>query len=216
MQNFILTNSSYLGIVLLLLLTGAGLPVPEEMIIVAAGVLSSPEVGRLDPFLAASACLIGVLAGDYTVYGIGCCLRNGTLRQRRWLAWFSHMERAQNLESLVQKHGLKIFLLARFLTGVRAPFYLTLGMLRLDIRRFLLYDSLSGVLVVGVFFLASYFGGTWITDLVRESQSAATVVALVVLVASAGYYVASKEFRARCRFDECAPGETRPNDSETS
>ena len=57
-------NLTYLGIVVFLVLTGAGLPLPEELAIVAAGVLSSGDEPFLNVYVAFAACLIGALLGD--------------------------------------------------------------------------------------------------------------------------------------------------------
>ena len=53
---------SYLGIVIFLTLTGIGLPIPEEVAIVAAGVAS--KAGALAWYKALAACLVGALLGD--------------------------------------------------------------------------------------------------------------------------------------------------------
>ncbi|MEK6246781.1 MAG: hypothetical protein N2C12_01295, partial [Planctomycetales bacterium] len=42
---------TYLGIIIFLILTGGGLPIPEEVPIVMAGVMSSPENPGMQPFL---------------------------------------------------------------------------------------------------------------------------------------------------------------------
>ena len=215
MEEFILTHGSYLAIVLLLVLTGAGLPVPEEIVIVAAGVLSSPTVSRLDPRFAVVACLAGVLIGDCTMYWIGRGLGRAYLRQHRWFAWIAHGDREERLEELIHQHGFKVFLIARFLVGVRSPLYLAMGIMRLDFRRFLLCDAACGALVVGVFFLLAYFCGGWVEDRIRSSQWAATGIALVVAAISAGYYIVWKKCRHQLRLDDRAPGKSG-NDSTTS
>ena len=51
MNDFFLAHT-YIAITLLLIQTGAGLPLPEEVFIVAAGVLSAPPNATLDPFVA--------------------------------------------------------------------------------------------------------------------------------------------------------------------
>ena len=61
--------SSYFGIALFLVLTGCGLPLPEEVAIVVAGVLSAQ--GHLHAGLALLACLIGAIVGDCIMYAIG-------------------------------------------------------------------------------------------------------------------------------------------------
>jgi membrane protein DedA with SNARE-associated domain len=215
MEDFILTHGSYLAIVLLLVLTGVGLPVPEEIVIVAAGVLSSPTVSRLDPRLAASACLAGVLAGDCVMYWLGRVLGRTYLRQHRWFAWIAHGNREERMEEIIQQHGLKVFLIARFLVGIRAPLYLAMGILRVDFRRFLLCDGACGAVVVGVFFVLSYFCGGWIGDLIRNSQWAATVIILVAAGAAAAYYVIWRRCRLELHLDQPLPKDNR-NDAKTS
>jgi membrane protein DedA with SNARE-associated domain len=213
MENFILSHGSYLAIVLLLVLTGAGLPLPEELVIVAAGVLSSPSVGRLDPVPAVSACLAGILIGDCVVYGIGRGLGRTYLRQHRWFAWIVHGDREERMEQIVHQHGLKVFLLARFLVGIRSPLYLAMGILRVDFRRFLLCDAACGTLIVGIFFLLSYSCGGWIGELIRGSQVAVTAVALIVAAAAGAYYLVWKKCRLELRLDQPVSGETN-DDSE--
>ena len=60
----------YLGIALILVLGGLGLPIPEEAPIVLAAVLS--RNGQLKSLpLAFASCLAGVLLGDLVVYFLG-------------------------------------------------------------------------------------------------------------------------------------------------
>ncbi len=70
---------SYLGIILFLVLTGCGLPIPEEVPIVLAGVLSAK--GQLVPEWAFAACLIGALLGDSLMYLIGYHFGHNLLRE---------------------------------------------------------------------------------------------------------------------------------------
>ncbi|MHC4878336.1 MAG: DedA family protein [Planctomycetota bacterium] len=202
MEEFILTHGSYLAILLLLALTGAGLPVPEEVIIVAAGVLSSPSVGELDPMLALVACLAGALVGDCVMYAIGRGLGGSFIARHRWFARVLHAEREEQMESIVNEHGLKVFLLARFMVGVRSPIYLAMGILRVDFRRFLLCDAACAALVVSVFFMLSYFCGGWIGRAIHESQLAVTGFVLVLLVFGALYYLVWKKCRQQLHLDE--------------
>ena len=62
-------RGSYLGIVFFLTLTGIGLPIPEEVPIVAAGIAS--RTGALHWYYALPACLVGALLGDSLMYSIG-------------------------------------------------------------------------------------------------------------------------------------------------
>src|SRR5437868_14442063 len=63
------SSYGYLGITVFLILTGCGLPLPEEVAIIAAGVAAGQ--GALNPWLALAACLVGAIVGDSAMYLIG-------------------------------------------------------------------------------------------------------------------------------------------------
>ncbi len=201
MEEFILSHGSYLAVFLLLALTGAGLPLPEEAIIVAAGVLSSPDVAQLEPMPALLACLCGAVVGDCVMYAIGRGLGKTFLRQHRWFSRLIHAEREEQMEGIVQEHGMKVFLFARFLVGLRSPIYLAMGALRVDFQRFLICDGACAALVVTVFFLLSYFFGGWIGRLIHESQVAVTGFALILVAFAAVYYFVWKKCRQQLHLD---------------
>lgn len=212
MQEFILTHGSYLAIIAILTLAGAGLPLPEEIPIVAAGVLSSAAVGKLNPALAFLACLVGALLGDCVMYGIGSFLGTNYMRSHPLFARVMHEEREKQMEDLIRNHGLKVFLLARFLVGVRSPIYLAAGVMRVEFRKFLLADAICATVVVGSFFWLSHYFGAWVGPLFRESQLAATGVFLLVVVLGGVYYFAWKSYSRQLRLGEAATG--RDSDDE--
>ncbi len=109
----------YLSIIVVLILTGCGLPVPEEFPIIAAGVASSGADAHLNPWLALGACLIGALAGDSMLYTIGYHFGHNLVKAHPRLARLLHAEREARMEQLLNRHGLKVLFLARFMVGVR-------------------------------------------------------------------------------------------------
>jgi membrane protein DedA with SNARE-associated domain len=208
MEDLILTRGSYVAIVALLLLTGAGLPLPEEVVIIAAGVLSAPTVGRLEPSLAGAACLTGILLGDSLMYWFGRGLGRTALREHRWFSWALNGNREEQLERIVARHGFKVFLAARFLIGLRSPLYLAMGVLRVDFRRFLLCDVVCAALVVAVFFSASYFGGAWVNAFIHDTQRAVTILGVFVVAAVVGYRQIWKRWRRQFEIHDNFPRET--------
>ncbi len=181
MADFFLSHGSYLGLFAFMVLTGAGLPLPEEVAIVAAGVLCSHD--QLNPWLAFPALLAGGLIGDCLMYYIGFHFGRSVVREHRWWAHFVTPEREARMEVLLHEHGLKVLFLARFMVGLRSPIYLSAGILRLPFRRFVLFDLLCATTVIGLFFGLSYFFGKTITDWIRHAEILLTVtVVLVVLV----------------------------------
>ena len=65
----LLARFTYGGILAGLLLGGLGLPIPEEVPILAAGVLSHEGLARW--WLALPVCFLGVLSGDVVLYWTG-------------------------------------------------------------------------------------------------------------------------------------------------
>jgi membrane protein DedA with SNARE-associated domain len=185
MTNFLLAPSSYLAIVLVLILTGSGLPIPEEVPIIAAGILSAN--GTLDPLVAFLCCLFGAIAGDCVMYWIGYHFGRGVLRDHRWWARFITPEREAQVEDKFRRHGLKVFFVARFLVGLRSPVYLTAGILRVSFRRFFLIDLICATAVVGTFFGMTYLFGQHITDWIRQLEVLLSVVAIMALTCAAFY-----------------------------
>jgi membrane protein DedA with SNARE-associated domain len=198
--------SSYLGIVLFLVLTGCGMPLPEEVAIILAGVLSAQ--GHLLPGPALLACLIGALLGDSTIYAIGHRWGHSLLSYHPRLAKLLGAEREKRFEEAIEQHALKVMLLSRFLVGVRAPVYLATGVVRLPFRRFLMYDVLCASLVVGLFFGLSYLFGDHVARWVRDAELKVTlVVLLVVLIAGLLIYRRHRATIYRVIFENESPQE---------
>jgi membrane protein DedA with SNARE-associated domain len=188
-----LSGGSYLGIILFLALTGVGLPIPEEVPIVAAGIAS--KAGSLQWPWALLSCLVGAVLGDSIMYAIGRFFGAKVLREHPWWSGFLTPERERTIEQLIQKHGIKAFFVARFLVGLRSPFYLTAGILRVKYRWFLLMDLVCASVVIGLFFGLGYLFGDRVTSLIQSAERSLT--GAVLLVAAAVAVVAFFSFRQR-------------------
>lgn len=185
----LVNHATYLGIGLGLVLTGMGLPVPEEVFLIVAGVASRD--GSLNPWLALATCLLGAVLGDCLIYAIGYQFGQSVLRTRGWVARWLHPEREHQMEQMISRHGLKALLLARFLVGIRGTVYLAAGILRVPFLRFLAVDVISATAVVGTVFGLSYMFGNQIRTWwlwIRRAEVALTAGA-VAAIATAVVYV---------------------------
>jgi membrane protein DedA with SNARE-associated domain len=211
MTDFLLSHGKYLAIIVVLVLTGVGLPIPEEVPVVAAGVLSA--TGQMNPWLAFVCCIIGAVLGDSASYWVGYHFgRSFVWRHPRWARFF-HPEREAQVEQMLQRHGLKVFFLARFMVGVRAPMYMAAGVLKVPYQRFLLMDLLCATVVIGIFFGLSYAYGEEIAHLIRNAEVGLTVAVAVVVVLAVGVYL----WRRRRRRKLIASGaELPPTKDEAS
>jgi membrane protein DedA with SNARE-associated domain len=180
MIEFLLAPSSYLAIFLVLVVAGSGFPVPEEVPVIAAGILSAN--GTLDPVVAFFCCLLGAIGGDCVMYWVGYHFGRSVLRDHQWWARFITPAREAKIEQKFRRHGLKVFFVARFLVGLRSPVYLTAGILRVSFRRFFLIDLICATAVVGTFFGLTYLFGKHVAEL---ANSIAALAGVVVLLATA-------------------------------
>lgn len=183
MLDFVTQHVSYLGIVMALVLAGLGLPIPEEVVVIVAGVASRHDV--LNPWLAFAACLAGAIAGDCVMYSIGYHFGHKLAREHPWYAGFLTVEREKKVERMLAQHGLKVFFVARFLVGLRSPIYLTAGILRIPLRKFLAVDATCATVVVGSFFGLSYVFAKHIHhwwEMIRQAEVAFTVTVVAAVV----------------------------------
>ena len=118
---------TYLGIFAVLLLGSLGVPLPEEMPIIAAAVLSHEGIVRW--WLALPACLVGVLSGDVVLYWIGRHWGEHVLNWRA-VRLVLTPEREQSLKAAYRRHALKTVVTARHVMGLRAAAFLTAGIAR--------------------------------------------------------------------------------------
>jgi membrane protein DedA with SNARE-associated domain len=169
----------YLGIVLLLVLGGLGLPVPEEAPIILAAVLS--KKGTLWWPFALSSCFGGVLLGDFIVYFLGFFYGERVLGFRLTRKFLTR-EREAQIKGYFHRHGFKIMIFGRFAVGFRTAAYLTAGILRLPALRLFLIDLLAASLSTFLMFGLGWQFAEWIENGLREAKQWMFVVAALILV----------------------------------
>ena len=183
----LLQRFTYLGILAALLLGSLGVPIPEEMPIVAAGILSHEGLARW--WLALPVCVLGVLAGDVVLYWAG----------RRWgerlLGWrvVRHVltrARAEWLEAAYREHAMKTVAMARHVTGLRAAAFLTAGIARVPFWKFILADAAAAAVSVPLAFGLAYFFTHQINAILADVHRVERWLALAGLVAVAGALIA--------------------------
>ncbi len=210
----------YVGITLFLILTGCGLPLPEEVAIIAAGVAAA--AGALNPWGALAACLVGAVVGDSAMYLIGRQFGKGLLERHPLWARLINVDREKQIEGLLTKHGAKMLLLARFLIGLRSPFYFAAGVLRANYLRFLITDIICALLVVSLFFGLTFFYGRQIWAGIRHVEVAITVAVVLAVVVGIVVFLAhrrGKEMLRQENSDEeqvAISGDSKPAETSAS
>jgi membrane protein DedA with SNARE-associated domain len=181
-----LEHSTYLGIFLVLFGAGLGLPIPEEIPIVAAGVLAHEAVVRW--WIALPLCMVGVLSGDVVLYWVG---RHWGERILEWSAVRRVLPPAREEQLLAgyRRHGVKIVFTARHLMGLRAAAFLTAGIARVPFGRFLAVDAAAAMIGVPAAFGLAFLFTDQIQRIMQEVHRAERWLALYALLALAAWLV---------------------------
>jgi membrane protein DedA with SNARE-associated domain len=121
-------------------------PVPEEATLLAAGYAA--RLGSLSLPGAALAGWLAVMIGDMFGYVIGRALLARLLRTR-WATRLLPESRRAWGERLVERHGVRAIVVARFLVGLRGFVYLAVGASRYPFGRFVAVNGAAATLEVG-------------------------------------------------------------------
>ncbi len=148
---------NYLGPFAVLLLCGLGLPLPEEVTLIASGLLLYQGKVAFLPITAV--CASAILMGDSIPYFFGRRFGVRAL-ENRLVAKFLHPERFAIVEGKFKRHGTWVVFMCRFLPGIRIPAYFTAGTLGMSYWRFLVLDGLGVLISVPTsIYIAMLFGG---------------------------------------------------------
>ncbi len=189
----IVAHLGYVGIALILILGGVGLPIPEEAPVILAAVLS--RNGKLLAPLAFATCLIGVLAGDFVVYFLGYFHGEKVLSLRLTRRLLTRAREAQ-IKGYFHRHGFKILVLGRFAVGFRTAAYLTAGILQLPPLKLFLIDLLAASISTSLMFGLGFIFAQQIQNGIREMQQWFTLAIGVGLAVWLSYRFYSGRKRA--------------------
>ncbi|MFN0007666.1 MAG: DedA family protein, partial [Planctomycetota bacterium] len=174
----------YLAPFTVLFLCGLGLPLPEEVALIGAGILLYQDSVEFVPITLT--CSAAILLGDSVPYWIGRHWGLAALRGK-WLSKILHPERFAKLERRFTEHGNWVVFSCRFMPGLRIPGYFVAGTLGMSYWRFLLLDGLGVLVSVPTsIWLGKMFGGS--IDMLRRKQKdlhlilAFAVAAILIVV----------------------------------
>lgn len=173
---------TYLGIFVVLLVASLGVPIPEEIPIVTAAVLSHEGLARW--WVALPVCVVGVLSGDVVLYWAG----------RRWgkrlLNWrmvrlVLNAQREARFKAAYRRHAAKTIFMVRHVMGLRAAAFLTAGISQVPFWKFLAADCGAATLGVPVNFGLVYFFTDRLEEVLADVLRVQRWFGLVAVVAIA-------------------------------
>ncbi len=176
---------AYLTVFGTLLAAGMGLPIPEELPIVGAGV-SAGLNPRILWWIMLPVCIAGVVIGDACLYTIGRIWGQKLLHNKWVQRKFLPPDRRERIERNFHRYGIWILLGARLLPGIRSPIFLMAGINRLPVVKFLVADGLYAIPGVSLLFTLAYWFGDQFMEIVDKAEKWRPVIVVCVLMAVAG------------------------------
>ncbi len=178
----IINHFPYLGILLLLILGGIGLPFPEDATLLLSGFLLSHNV--IEPLPAFLVVYSGLLMTDFSLYFVGKKYGRRIVEHKRFHRIISP-EKLLKLEERFKKWGSLVVFFGRHFLGLRAQIFLAAGVMRMSPIKFLIADAISALFTIGLWGGVGYLGGNSIQVLKRDItriEHIAMVVLMILLV----------------------------------
>lgn len=175
----------YLLVFFILLACGFGVPIPEDITLIAAGILAYHEAANVYGMIGVG--MAGVMLGDGAMFWLG--RRYGlALARRPFFARLMPEERLLKVAEVLQQKGNKILFAARFMPGLRSPLFFTAGALGVKARVFLFYDGLAALISVPAIVYSVYYFGQQMDEVIAVIRRANHGIVLVIVAAAAFAY----------------------------
>jgi membrane protein DedA with SNARE-associated domain len=179
-----------------LVLCGFGLPLPEDIVLVSGGVLAwlasdldeatfRTMINDRGLLLMAGAGLACILVGDSVIFWAGRKL-GARVAEIPPLRRFITPARLADAEQLMRRRGNVVVVIARFLPGLRAPTYFTVGHSRLPYWEFLLFDGAAALISAPFWVCLGFYFGSNIGEAARHAARFGNYILAAALVVVAG------------------------------
>ncbi len=175
---------SYGGLLVVLLLGSLGLPIPEEVPIVAAGMLSHQQMMRW--WLALPTCIVGVFAGDLILYWAGRHWGERVLDQPL-IGRLLTRARLEQIQAGYRRRGALIVFLARNVMGLRAAAFVGAGVVGLPFWKFAAADGAAIGYGVPLNFGLAYLFSRHLHAVLAEVHRVEGWIALLVVVGGSAW-----------------------------
>ena len=186
--NFACTNAHYAPWVIfaLLLLSGIGVPVSEDSMLIIGGVIASICIPEHTLFLFAWI-FAGSVLSAWETYWIGRYF-GPKLYDIRWFRWIVTPQRIKMLHHYYEKFGVFTFIVGRFCPGgIRNGLFITAGLGKMPFAKFILRDTFAACISVStIFCIGFYFGSNYETIMHYLHAYTHVALGLLIIVAIGG------------------------------
>lgn len=150
----------------LLFACGLGLPLPEDIPLIVAGILVGSD--RMNLVLASICAWCGIIGGDCVLYYLGH--KYGlNITKVPFVGKHVSKERIERAEQLFARYGIWVVAIGRMFAGIRGAMVVAAGTIRYSFIKFVIADGLAALVSGGLFVaLGVWFGNN--LDVVKEKM----------------------------------------------
>lgn len=183
----LLEAGSYLLLFGLLFACGLGLPLPEDIPLLAAGALAAR--GRMDLAIVAVAAWTGIIGGDCVLYFLS---RKYGMNITRVPFVGKHLtrERIERVEVLFERYGIWVVAVGRLFAGIRGAMVVAAGITRFNFAKFFITDGIAALISGGLFvWLGFWFGRNMemLVERVKQGERWFLIVVLLIVAVIVAY-----------------------------
>lgn len=184
----------YAGIVVMMLLSAVGLPLPEEVTLISAGILAYmganpdlfpppfPHAPVVNAKEAAVIAFLAVFTSDFLIYGIGRRWGRKLLYSKKLSGVFKP-EMMVKVEKWTHKYGAYACGIFRFTPGIRFPGHLACGMLKFPAWKFGMVDGIAAMISVPTqILLIAHYGEPILTSLRKFKVTLLWIILAAILL----------------------------------
>ncbi len=147
-------QSFYIFLFLALLGTGVGLfPIPEDIIVLSAGVGIQQEIGNV--FIVFAVIFLGIIISDFIIFLAGEKLGR-RIFDIKFLSYFFPKDKIEKVNGIFGNHNKKIVFLGRFTSGFRPIVLFTAGMSKMKYSHFVITDILASLIYIPFLLFLGY------------------------------------------------------------
>lgn len=197
----LVAHSPYIGIFVLLILGGVGLPFPEDATLLLTGFLVAQDAVK--PVQAFLAVYFGLLISDFILYWVGKKYGRMLVAHKRFQKLISP-DQLLKLEEKFKRWGVWVVIVGRHFLGLRAQIFLVAGVMRMSAIKFLIADGATALLTIALMGGIGYAGGNS-AGILRENVKRFEHIGIVAFMLLVAGWIFYKRFRSK-RY----PGQRKP------
>lgn len=200
MLEWFVTHGSNILFAGALLICGLGVPIPEDIILLAAGAVTHRTDGQI--VITVIVVMLAVLGGDSILFFLA--RRLGPRMISLWpFKYVLTEKRRARVRAMFEKRGAVAILIGRHVAGLRPCVFAMAGMEGMPYRKFIFWDSVGACISVPALTLAGYFGSESL-DYIHEHIATAQFYLIGAAILAGALYLLFRWVRNRVRRSELA------------